>query len=48
MTDKFAPWVIVSILCIMAWVAGLQWVLGDSRQQCEQTASAETCAWTLR
>lgn len=48
MTDRFAPFVIVVILSVMAWTAAIKWVAGDSRQVCEQTTSAETCAWEMR
>lgn len=48
MTDKFAPWVILIILSVMFWTWVAQTVLGDSRQHCEQSTSAETCAWELR
>jgi len=48
MTDSFAAWTVGIILSVFFWTFIAQMVLGDSRQQCERTASAEICAWELR
>lgn len=47
MTDRFAPIVIAIIVGVIIWTAALQWAFGDSRQVCEQTASADVCEWSL-
>lgn len=48
MTDRGFTWVVITILTVMFWTWVGQTILANSRQTCEETTSAETCAWELR
>lgn len=48
MTDRFAALVICVILSVFCWTAIAKTVLMNSRQTCEETTSADTCAWEMR
>lgn len=48
MTDRAFSIVVITILTVMFWTWVAQTVLGDSRQVCQETASADVCEWVLR
>lgn len=48
MTDRFASYTIAIILCVLFWTIVARFVMFDSQQICEQTMSADSCAWELR
>lgn len=48
MTGRLTSLTLAIIASLLIWTALAALVMGDSRQKCERTASAEICAWELR